>query len=335
MRVKVIPIKELSEDLKQRWLEIQSSNPNLSGPCFHPELFVSVGKFCPDVYVSLLHNGKDLCGFFPFRKDRGGLIAKAIEFCDYEAIISSPHQYWNVDEILKKSGLSGWQFNSIVDFKNLKITDGNYKIILSLRADLTGGFEKYQTSLKNGRIKDRELSRQLRVLQRTIGPIRYIPVCSDIEVLRQALTWKTIRHNRDTEWEKMALGLLEYIYCLEEPSFSGALSALYVGDNLLAANFGIRYQGIMHGWMIAFNPNFPKYSPGIILLHYLLAQLDSLQCGILDFGRANSQYKHTLSNTSVPVMVGTVRTHTLKERIKPIHWIHRGIFYFVKTDNAN
>lgn len=322
MRVYLIPIKELSEDMKQRWLDIQISNPNLRGPCFHPELFVAFGKFCPDVYVSLLYKNKGLVGFFPFLMDQKSSAAQIFEFCDYQAIIGPESEHWDMNVILKKTGLKALNFRALADFEKIRFPGALGKISNAACVDLTGGFGEYLASLNHARIGGHELMRKRRALDRKVGPLRFVPICKDTGVIDRMLQWKRLRHERGETWASLASGLLKRIFYLQDHSFSGSLSALYAGDELIAAHFAIRYQGIMQSWISAFNPCFKKYSPGVILDQYLFASHKILRYSIMDLGPGEWQYKWDYANSTRPYFRGTFKTSSFREKIKSNKWLY-------------
>jgi len=330
MKVTVIPIRELSESLKQSWLNIQASNPNLSGPCFHPELFIEVGKITPNAYIGIMYSGNRLLGFLPFRLDKTSAIAKPIEFCYYETIIGPQHQNWDIDNILSKSGLNGWEFVALADFKHIRSASSQVERIDIPRVDLSCGIEKYLTILKERKIELDGLMVKKRELERKIGPIRFVSICDDVKALHLLLPWKIIRFKRDLDWVKNGTELLERLFYLPRSGFSGLLSVLYVGDDILSSQFCLRYQGIMQAYVIAFNPAYSKYSPGMLLLYYLISELQTLHCKILDLGAGGEKYKKDLANNFFPVIKGGFKTVTLKDKIKSVDWLYQGLFPLVQ-----
>jgi CelD/BcsL family acetyltransferase involved in cellulose biosynthesis len=326
MRVQVIPIKELSENLKKGWLSIQASNQDLTGPCFHPELFVAVGKFNPQVYVTVLCDGKKSLGFLPFQKDQRLSIAKPIDFCDYDAIIGSKDDRWDIDKILKQSGLKGWEFKALTDFNKISTNNIHLEKKDSPRVDLTYGYEKYLDYQKQKKISYSNLMYKMRLLERNIGPIHFVPICNDVAVLHLMLSWKKQRYNCPSDWIDLATNLLEYLYYFKNSSLSGVLSVLYAGDDIIAAVFNLRYQGILHYLMPSFNPIFSKYSPGSLMAYYLISELHAFQCNILDFAPgAYRQYKWDFANSSLPIIRGTFKVHSFKEEIKSVKWLYQSI----------
>jgi CelD/BcsL family acetyltransferase involved in cellulose biosynthesis len=335
MKVVVIPIKELTESMKQSWLDIQASNPSFSGPCFHPELFVAVGKFCPDVYITVLHEENKIVGFLPFLKDQKSLVAKPIHFCDYQFIMSSKSRCWDIRRILRHSGRNVWEFGSLVGFENIKSSSRWFEIRNSPRVDLSGGFEQYQSFLNQRNISFKGLMRKEKSLEYDIGSIHYIPNCDNVEVLRRVFSWRNNRFGHSEFFSLWDAEILEYLYYLKKQSFSTVLSALYFREDLLAAVLCIRYQGKLYYLVPAFNPNFSKYSPGLLILYHLISKLNILQCSILDLGPGIGQYKWYFSNSTLPFMSGcigstpfsSVREHKyrLRKQIQSTKWLYLGL----------
>ena len=208
MRVDIIPIKELTPDLKQQWLKIQASNPKFISPFFHPELFIAIGHHCPDVYLALIYRENDLIGILPYLKNQKLSKAQQIEFCDFEAIIGYPGQSWDMDLILKKMELKSWEFNALVDFENIKSKAGNFQTRHSYRIDLSCGLAEYWAYIQSKKVKFKSLLVDRRLLETKVGPLRFTANCNDIKILRQLLQWKISHHQRDQQWAGLAAGLL-------------------------------------------------------------------------------------------------------------------------------
>lgn len=289
-----------------------------------------MGKFYPEIYAAILNTGHGPASFLPFLKDHQEMAAKRPPHCDYEAVIASPWQDWDMDVVLKKMGVNVWDFHALVGFESIKSTSGQFQYGSSLRVDLTQGFGKYLSSLRRGRLGESDLLRNTRVLGRMCGPMRFAADCRDHKLLDRLIQWKVSRYDLDAPWANSTRGLYEYISGLKDPSFQGVISALYAGDELLAVNFGMRSQRIFNGMMMAFNPEYTKYSVGQLLLYYMISGYRHMQFDILDVGLDDCQFKRTVVNSRVPVVKGTCRVHTLKERIKSIGWLYRGLFPLVQ-----
>ena len=330
MRVDVIPINELSEDMKQDWVRIQMSNPSFRSPFFYPELFISVAKYCPDIYVALLINENRLAGFLPFQKDKQLNAAQSILLCNYEGIISLPDQYWDIDFILRKMGLNSWNFKTIVNFEKIKSKLNNFQTFNSSLVDLNCGLDEYWTYIKSKKIGLKTLITNRRELENKIGPIRFVPYCNELKLLHQLLQWKITRHDSSVEWVNLITKILEDIYNLNDPLFKGILSALYAGDELLAVQYTFRYKNNLGGVLKAFNPNFTKYSVGKLLLQEVINNHEKLEYNIFDLGPGVFQYKQDFSNRLLPIIKGTFILNSFKERIKSINWLYQSLLPFAR-----
>ena len=251
--------------------------------------------------------------------------AQTIDFCDYQAIIGPVFQQWNAEIILKKIGLRSWDFNSLVDFSNIKSQTGQVEVRGAMRVDLKSGYENYLLAKKEVSIKFEGLARKTRLIEAEFGPLRFVPMCQDRKVLHRMLSWKSIRHNRDSVWTKLATDLLEHFCYSEQSGISGVLSALYAENSLLAVFFGMRHQGVLHSLVCAYNPDFKKFSPGLILWKNLIAKHKELQYNILDFGPSDHKYKRYFSNSTLPIITGSFKEVSIQEEIKSVKWLYQGL----------
>jgi CelD/BcsL family acetyltransferase involved in cellulose biosynthesis len=323
MRVDVIPIKELSQSMKRDWLKMQASNPGISGPFFHPELFVSVGQYCPDIFVALLYRENKLAGFLPFQNNRKLSAARPMRFCNFQAVICDPSQSWDVPAILKKIKINSWEFEAFVGFENMRPREGDFQINNSLRIDLTGGLEGYWAFIKTKQLHLKDLDCKQRKLRLIKGPLRFVPNCDGAKTLHKFVQWKISRYDHNPQWASQTEKMLEHIYRLEDPLFQAVMPALYAGDELLAVDFHIRYQGHLGGLHRAFNPHYEKFSVGILLLHEIINLHKELEFNIFDLGPGVLPYKVDYSNSSLAAIKGTFKADSVKEKIKSINWLYQ------------
>jgi CelD/BcsL family acetyltransferase involved in cellulose biosynthesis len=342
MRAEVIRLAELPDDLREKWCSAQAANPGLQGPCFRPELFTAVGQLRRETYVAVLEDGTALPAFLPFRKHRLWPLAKAVPLTEYQAIIGAASQRWDVPRVLHAFGLSGWDFDHLVGRESLEPEADPCRPGASPRICLLNGLEPYLASLKQGGKSLKHLAARQRELVRDLGPLRLDLESRDLSVLHKILEWKAQRFNRDRPLASWIPAVLERLYQESRPPHSGILSALYAGDHLVAAHFGLRCQGILHYWFPGFNPDFPRYSPGGVLLHQLVAQLDTLGCRIMDLGAGGERYKKYFANEALPYVAGSFEAPSafgfvrkckrrLIAEVRSTQWLYRGLRPFVQA----
>jgi CelD/BcsL family acetyltransferase involved in cellulose biosynthesis len=150
-----------------------------------------------------------------------------------------------------------------------------------------------------------ELAKKLRLLNRDHGEVRFVSDCRDMAVLSAIFDWKAQRFSagKRTPWVQ---SVVEALYATRTADFSGVVSALYAGDRLVAAHFGVQSDRTLYHWFPAFNPEFGKYTPGRLLIYFLLENLVAMRCDVLDFGPGGEKYKEYFNNSTIPVHRGFV-----------------------------
>jgi CelD/BcsL family acetyltransferase involved in cellulose biosynthesis len=77
---------------------------------------------------------------------------------------------------------------------------------------------------------------------------------------------------------------------------------------LVAAHFGIRSRRIWHWWFPAYDREFARYSPGLILLVEMMRAAEGLGLERIDLGRGEALYKRRLMTGAATVYSGCVET---------------------------
>ena len=167
--------------------------------------------------------------------------------------------------------------------------------------------------------------RKKRAIERKLGAVSFVPDARDPKLIQQMTDWKVLSYKQEMDLGKLRTDLFEYIHQLEVPSFRGIISALYAGNQVLAIHFGIRYQHVLKGMVVSFNPEFEENSVGLLLLYHLIKEYEALDYNVLDFGPGEHSYKVNFTNSEVPVIQGTLRIDSLKQRVKSIRWLYRSL----------
>jgi CelD/BcsL family acetyltransferase involved in cellulose biosynthesis len=100
--------------------------------------------------------------------------------------------------------------------------------------------------------------------------------------------------------------LVEDLFALKSPGYGGALFTLHFGDRLAAAQFHLMGERVIHAWMIAHEPAFERYSPGLLLFQDILRWMDDMPYERLDLGYGDYRFKRELSNTQARLAHGFV-----------------------------
>jgi CelD/BcsL family acetyltransferase involved in cellulose biosynthesis len=95
--------------------------------------------------------------------------------------------------------------------------------------------------------------------------------------------------------------LVARILSEDTPHFAGRLSALYAGDQLLAAHMGMRSERVWHWWFPVYDQAAGKYSPGGILLLRVAEAAAAEGALALDLGKGDDPYKQSFADSDAPI----------------------------------
>jgi len=310
-RVKVISGNAIDSALLQRWRALQESNPELENPCFAPEFTQAVAAARNDVEVGIIEVGRKVVAIFPFQRKAGGrAVPVGGIVSDYQGLICGADFSCDSRELLKACGLVSW------DFDRLLATQGFFKSFHKLcepsaLVDLSQGYEAYVAERRAaGSEQIKKCMNLMRRLELEIGPIRFVPHSPDRSALSKVLAWKSGQYQK-TGWRdlfalKWGRSLVEQIHATQSESFAGMLSLLYAGEKLLAGHIGMRSRSVWHYWFPAYDPQFAKYSPGLLLLLKMAEHAPNIGLLTIDLGTGMTLYKRRLMNASIFVAEGSV-----------------------------
>jgi CelD/BcsL family acetyltransferase involved in cellulose biosynthesis len=157
--------------------------------------------------------------------------------------------------------------------------------------------------------------RKARKLEREVGPLRLVPESPASDLLALLLEWK--RHQyaetgvRDVLADIRSRELLRHVHATRGAEFVGALSVLYAGDVVVALDLGLRSGSVWHSWFPAYNREFRRYSPGLVLLLELARAAPPLGIREIDLGKGEARYKQAFANRSLPLHEGCVGARPL------------------------
>ncbi|NCB26474.1 MAG: GNAT family N-acetyltransferase [Bacteroidia bacterium] len=337
MKVELLRCSEIGPVERMAWGNFQQQNAVLQSPYFCFEFIDTVSQVRDDVQVAVLKQGGEISAFFPFQKDKlgngrpvGGALA------DFHGLIGPPNIVFDSKQLLTQCGLHNWTFHHLPE-EQVSFNSFHRMASISHLMDLSKGFDNYAEALRangSGQIKDAEY--KLRKLQRDHGDVRFVPDVDDLDVLRLLMEWKSEQYLNSGFVDQFAVNwirlLMERLFCVRTPTFSGMLSALYVNGEPAALHFGMRTETVWNWWFPRHNEKFKSYSPGI-LLRVLVAE-HAAATGIqrIDLGCGGTEtYKPRLSSGGILVAQGTVERPSFlnslwhgKEKIE--EWGKKSIF---------
>jgi CelD/BcsL family acetyltransferase involved in cellulose biosynthesis len=301
MRAEIISAAELSDDLVCRWRALQQQNPVLTSPHFRPEFTQAVARVRPDAFVAVLDGGT---AFFPFQRNPwklGSPIGGPLS--DYHGLIAPSDYRCDAADLLRACRLRSWDFDH-VPAEQMTFADWRSADVGSHVIDLREG-----ALLGSKKLRDSSM-RQRRRLEDDHGPVDVAFDTKDHDVLRLCLDWKSAQYRRtgqsDLFAQPWARQLITSLADMRGWDFAGVTSVLWAGGRPIAAHFGLRSGRGFHYWFPAYDIEFRRYSPGLLLLLEMAQRAKESGLYTIDLGRGDEEYKRRLANRFVPLVEGSV-----------------------------
>jgi CelD/BcsL family acetyltransferase involved in cellulose biosynthesis len=322
MEVAVIRPGELGPAECARWRALQHSNPLLDNPFLAPEFTLAVGHARSNARVGVLESGGEVVGFFPYEL-QGPRVARAIGLglSDCQGLVHA--EGWDPDPqaLLKGCRLAVWEFDHLIADQELFAPYHALRYASPIM-DLSSGYEGYVENRQRASKKTVKATfAKARKLEREVGEVRFDFDVRNRDELELLMRWKSAQYRRTLRHDRFAkrwiVRLVEDLFANRTSGCSATLSMLYVGGRPIAGHLGLRSETVLACWFPAYDVEFAKYSPGL-LLHFRMAEA-AAACGIhyLDLGKGQAAYKESLANSALKVAEGWV------ERSSPIALLRR------------
>lgn len=324
MKIAVVHPSELGAPELARWRSFQASGLSLANPFLSPEFAVVVGRLRSRTRVAVLSEQAGIVGFFAFeRRTLGYGVPIAAGLTDCQGLVHAPDQEWDPQQLLRACDLAVWEFDHLVDgqkpFEPYQVHQAASPIM-----DLSAGFESYLAPLRRKWSRIRDLGRRQRRLVREVGDLRFIFDSRDQTALRALMAWKSAQYRRtgraDRFTQRWITQLLEQLLEERTEGFSGLLSCLYAGEELVAAHFGLRSDWVIPTWFLAYNTGFKKYSPGLLLQLCLAEAAATAGMNHIDMGKGAKEYKEVFKSRDLVVAEGRVLRRV---PAAALHWARR------------
>jgi len=307
---RILRPSELTDEDLERWRGLQSAHPELDRPFFAPEWLNILEGASHQVEVAVLADDDGDRGFFPFHRSGAVLRAPGMRLCDFQGWIGAPDLAVVPESLLRSVGARVWRFDHLLARQAAAARHG-WERQGSPTADLSSGFDAYLALHRSrGARWVSQIPHHARRLERDAGSLRFEVSSMDRGVLEQLLAWKKTQrqrtHTLDPLDEAWAHRAVTACLAVDEPGFGGLLSALYAGDDLVAAHLGLRSHGTLHLWFPAYNTVHERASPGLILLYHLMRAAAERGIRRVDFGKGPEHFKTSWSTGAEEVAEGFV-----------------------------
>jgi len=301
---------ELGSTELARWRELAAATPGPRNPFLAPEYALAVGEVRPAARVLVAEDAGQTIGFLAIEEH--GRVARPIGsgLTDCEGWTLAAGADVPAGAALRAAGLAGWDFETLLDEQ---VPEGAYRLRRerSPVVAMPDGYEPYLEAVR-GRSKKwlASMFRKQRKMEREVGEIRFEFASSDEAALRSLMRWKSGQYAQLDEWDRFGdpgiVALVSTLMRGKDPACSGALSVLWAGDVPVAAHAGIHSESVLSWWFPAYDPEYGKYSPGMLVLLHLLEGAAAHGVGTVDLGRGQHDYKDATKTGELTVVTGSV-----------------------------
>ncbi|MER6998665.1 GNAT family N-acetyltransferase [Streptomyces sp. NPDC000410] len=307
----VVKAAELDEGESESWRELRAKSGAPANPFMEPEFTVAVGRVRPrSARVAVIEDDGAVAGFFPYENGplgHGRAIGLGVSDC--QGAVLRPGLRLTARELLGACALSAWEFDNLEAGQGLFVPDSAEEFGSPV-IDVGEGYAAYEERLREQSPKFfRTTSAKERKLGRQAGDLRFVFDERDPAALRTLMEWKSAQYRRTGRRDRFAQewinALVRGLHDTRAPACSGVLSVLYAADRPVAAHFGLRSRTVLSCWFPAYDTEFAKYSPGLIL-HLRMAEAAAADgIGVLDLGRGAAEYKDALKTGELRVHEGS------------------------------
>jgi CelD/BcsL family acetyltransferase involved in cellulose biosynthesis len=307
------PFAAIGHDTIDRWMEVLSGPGVLESPFYHPTYAEAAADVGREVEVGVIEQAGEPVGFVPYERSRfdvGASVGRRL--CDLAGALVRPDVEWDPADLTKSARLRVLRLRHVPSAPqgpHASLSD----FVDAPFIDLRNGFDTWRReSLDSGSRFLKQIERRRRKIERQMGPLRLVWNTDDDEVFESLLTWKNAQRDATNSPNVLLLPwarqLVERLRRRRTEGFEGVVSALYAGDVLCAAHFGIRTWRVLHYWVPAYNVELSDYSPGLLALREIAREASARGIERIDFGPGEERFK--LRASTGAMRLGTLTATT-------------------------
>jgi CelD/BcsL family acetyltransferase involved in cellulose biosynthesis len=262
--------------------------------------------------VAVAEDAGAIRAFLPYAKGEGGIATTLGGGQTGLDGLISMNDPIDLRRVVRGAGLRGWRFShalaeqhSLDPFRY----QGSHHWEAVHFVDMRSGYDRYRQSLPVSVTK--RISRTAsyrRALQRQLGEVSFQWNSSDPSLLPLLLNWKSAQFEGVRQWlsSPSARTLVQDLADSDNEDCAGVTSVLYAGTKPLSIVLSLRCGPILAPWILAYDPEYSRFSPGTIEWLALFEEAATRGVEIIDFGYGQDQYKQRFANASYQVSGGGV-----------------------------
>lgn len=310
LKPEILHPRDVDAGAVRRWRALAASHAGTTSPLLGPDFARAVGAVRPDAAVAIWREDGEPIAFLPHLRRPGGLARPmGAPLGDYHALLAD--RSLDVAEALRTANLSAFRFTGLLDPRGdfsgavQQSLDG---FVIDLGANGDAG--AYLEALRSESPKRFKNYRRLEhKIEREVAPLRLAAPDRDPASLQRLLDWKRDQLARTGLQDFLAPAwvdrLLRGLFAQPEGDLQGLMVGLYLGDRLIAGQFGVREGSVFHPWIAATDPEMAAWSPGQLFFLSAIAAMPGLGLSVYDLGPGHEHYKAPFALSRRTIFGGT------------------------------
>lgn len=295
------------------WDEFVDADPRLASPYFERAFAECCEEARGDTRVLVARREGQIKAFLPLQAGRIGY-ARPVggPLNDVSGLIAEPGADIAPAEMLRSGGVPIYDFSTALSAQT-GWTAGGAKTDGSWVMDTSNGYEAWEqrrTQLAAKAMRNMRMRR--RRLEGVEGGFRFVMADDRPEAFQTMVAWKSAQYRRTKVFDAFSVAwtgrLLQAILRRRSDRFSGLCSTLYVGDRIAAVHVGMASGRLTHFWFPAYDNDFGRMSPGLLLLTELARTAASLGHYGVEMGPGDYGFKRDLADYQIGLTSGFLAT---------------------------
>ncbi|WP_169711725.1 GNAT family N-acetyltransferase [Henriciella litoralis] len=319
MKYRLLRPEQMTEDLWTAFASLRDANSIYDDPFFDPDFARLVSRVRPDTRVGIAFDGDAPVGFWPLHR-RPGAWARPIggPFSDWHGPVLARDCNLRADVFLRGLGLLGmstfgWLPQDEESQSRLTICGANMTDVGDDWDDfIEVQNQRWPKHFKKMRRLGRNIERDFSEVEFRFDDVSDNTISRLIELKREQFA-RTGRHDvLGSDW---AGRFLDELRQTKTDRFRLRHVSIHFDGKHAASELLLQSDKVMHGWITAYEQDYAPYSPGNVLVQWMLEQMSAADGPkIYDAGPGLDYYKRHYSNYQLPIGTGVVRSKTFALR---------------------